>query len=60
MVGIIDMAQPSEIKIGNRFESEGYRGTVLFIGEVPPTKGDVLMFVFLYLSPYTDTCFIIF
>lgn len=28
-----------EIVIGTRTECEGYRGTVLFSGEVPPTKG---------------------
>ena len=28
-----------EYAIGERVECEGHRGTVLFIGEVPPTKG---------------------
>lgn len=25
--------------VGDRLECDGHRGTILFIGEVPPTKG---------------------
>ena len=28
-----------EIAVGTRLECDGHRGTVLFVGEVPPTKG---------------------
>ena len=28
--------------VGTRVECDGFRGTVLFVGEVPPTKGNWL------------------
>lgn len=31
-----------EYIIGERIECDGHRGTVLFVGEVPPTKGNWL------------------
>lgn len=31
-----------EYVIGERVECDGHRGTVLFVGEVPPTKGSWL------------------